>query len=352
MISQIVDPPGACAAAAQELAEQIARNSPAAMAATKRALWGALELGLTDACRAGAQELVSLWGHPDQEEGPWPSPRSARPGGPRSARRGTGTPGDPVRTVAEALGRGLGLLGVGALYGRPLGGLALCEAPDEAAGVLMEAHTKLTGSASGFHFGQGRMVLGYHRARSGSPPTTVGPVTDAAGVPDALAELAGALDPDRDPVELHLGLDPAQPAAAAPFPLLPSVDRWVSPPEPVVGALQRASRPVVLVGPGILQRGATAGLHALAAAGHLGVLNTFGAKGVFDWRSQHHWATVGLQARDLARGGLSGSDLVLTSGLGVSETPGDLAAFGPVHDVHPFALAPLAEVVTPGRRDP
>jgi enoyl-CoA hydratase len=70
MISQIVDPPGALRDAAQELAEQIAKNSPAAMAATKRALWGALELGLTDACRAGAQELVSLWGHPDQHEGP------------------------------------------------------------------------------------------------------------------------------------------------------------------------------------------------------------------------------------------------------------------------------------------
>ena len=40
------------------------------MAATKRALWGALELGLTDACRAGARELVSMWGHPDQDEGP------------------------------------------------------------------------------------------------------------------------------------------------------------------------------------------------------------------------------------------------------------------------------------------
>jgi hypothetical protein len=40
------------------------------MAATKRALWGALELGLTDACKAGATELVGMWGHPDQEEGP------------------------------------------------------------------------------------------------------------------------------------------------------------------------------------------------------------------------------------------------------------------------------------------
>jgi enoyl-CoA hydratase/carnithine racemase len=55
---------------AQELAETIAKNSPAAMAATKKALWGALEHGLTDACRAGSQQLVSMWGHPDQEEGP------------------------------------------------------------------------------------------------------------------------------------------------------------------------------------------------------------------------------------------------------------------------------------------
>ncbi len=70
MISEVVDPPGRLREAAQELAEKIARNSPAAMAATKRALWGALELGLTDACRAGARELVSMWGHPDQEEGP------------------------------------------------------------------------------------------------------------------------------------------------------------------------------------------------------------------------------------------------------------------------------------------
>jgi enoyl-CoA hydratase/carnithine racemase len=70
MISQIVDPPEHLREEAQTLAEKIARNSPAAMAATKRALWRALELGLTDACREGARDLVSMWGHPDQEEGP------------------------------------------------------------------------------------------------------------------------------------------------------------------------------------------------------------------------------------------------------------------------------------------
>jgi enoyl-CoA hydratase len=70
MISEVVDPPQKLRDRAQELAETIARNSPAAMAATKRALWGALEHGLTEACRRGARELVSMWGHPDQTEGP------------------------------------------------------------------------------------------------------------------------------------------------------------------------------------------------------------------------------------------------------------------------------------------
>ena len=70
MISQIVAPPEQLRDEAQRLAERIARNSPAAMRATKKALWAALEMGLTDACRVGAQHLVGVWGHPDQEEGP------------------------------------------------------------------------------------------------------------------------------------------------------------------------------------------------------------------------------------------------------------------------------------------
>jgi enoyl-CoA hydratase len=79
MISQIVDPPERLREEAQALAEKIAKNSPAAMRATKRALWGALELGLTDACRAGAAELVSMWGHPDQVEGPLAFAESREP---------------------------------------------------------------------------------------------------------------------------------------------------------------------------------------------------------------------------------------------------------------------------------
>jgi enoyl-CoA hydratase/carnithine racemase len=69
MLSEVV-PADQLLDAAQDLAEKIARNSPTAMAHTKRALWGALEQGLTDACKAGAKELVAMWGHPDQAEGP------------------------------------------------------------------------------------------------------------------------------------------------------------------------------------------------------------------------------------------------------------------------------------------
>jgi enoyl-CoA hydratase len=70
ILSQVVDPPEALRDEAQALAEKVGANSPTAMAVTKRALWRALELGLTDACRAGARDLVAMWGHPDQTEGP------------------------------------------------------------------------------------------------------------------------------------------------------------------------------------------------------------------------------------------------------------------------------------------
>jgi len=70
MISQIVDPPARLREEAQALAEVVARNSPTAMRYTKKALWGALEAGLTEACRRGATQLTAMWGHPDQQEGP------------------------------------------------------------------------------------------------------------------------------------------------------------------------------------------------------------------------------------------------------------------------------------------
>ena len=88
MVSQVVDPPERLREEAQALAEKIARNSPAAMAATKRALWGALEVGLTDACKAGAQRAGRPCGAtPTRRRARAPSPRSASRSGDRRARR-------------------------------------------------------------------------------------------------------------------------------------------------------------------------------------------------------------------------------------------------------------------------
>ncbi|OHV39202.1 MULTISPECIES: enoyl-CoA hydratase/isomerase family protein [Pseudofrankia] len=70
MVSEVVEDPAELRERAADLAAKIARNSPAAMAATKRALYRALEDGLTAACQAAAADLVGLWGHPDQVEGP------------------------------------------------------------------------------------------------------------------------------------------------------------------------------------------------------------------------------------------------------------------------------------------
>ena len=70
MISQVVDPPEKLFDEAQALAEKIAKNSPSAMIASKRALWGALEAGLTAAMKASGKQLMDMWDHPDQLEGP------------------------------------------------------------------------------------------------------------------------------------------------------------------------------------------------------------------------------------------------------------------------------------------
>jgi hypothetical protein len=122
----------------------------------------------------------------------------------------------------------------------------------------------------------------------------------------------------------------------------PAGDRWALPEDAIVDAVRAARRPIVLAGPGVVLDGAVPGLHALAAAASLGVLNTWGAKGVFDWRSRHHLATAGLQSLDFERGGLADADLIIATGVDEREAlaPWRLA---PVVEVDPLALDPLAE---------
>jgi Thiamine pyrophosphate enzyme, central domain len=238
----------------------------------------------------------------------------------------------PPATVGGLLRRVLGAAGVDAVYGRPVPGVPVVPAPPAEAALLAEAH--------GIVHGRPAAVV------AGDPPVVRVSGVDgepvAVGDGPELAALAAALGDGLPAVRLDA--DPGAPAPVVTVPRPPAVDRWVPVDDAVVAAVAAARRPVVLAGPGVVRAGAVPGLHAVAAAAHVGVLNTFGAKGVFDWRSRHHLATAGLQARDWELGGLADADVIVATGMDGSDTADhswrDLA---PVVEVAPGALAPLAE---------
>jgi enoyl-CoA hydratase/carnithine racemase len=68
LVSEVLDS-SALLGRALELAGQIARNSPAAMAATKRALWESLDRPLSEAIAASWQIVERHRVHPDPREG-------------------------------------------------------------------------------------------------------------------------------------------------------------------------------------------------------------------------------------------------------------------------------------------
>jgi hypothetical protein len=125
--------------------------------------------------------------------------------------------------------------------------------------------------------------------------------------------------------------------------LVPAEERWVEPTDEVLERITAAERPLVLAGPGVVADGAIPGLHALAMAGDLGVVNSWGAKGVFDWRSRHHLATVGLQARDAELAGAHDCDLLICTGVDPGEAEPSLWRRAPSIDLPTGMLGPLAE---------
>ncbi len=97
-------------------------------------------------------------------------------------------------------------------------------------------------------------------------------------------------------------------------------------------------RVVVLAGPGVPAGGAVAALRAFAAAGDLGVANTWGAKGVFAWDSPHHLGTCGLQADDFELLGFAAADAIVCVGLDDDESPRDRVALAPTVELAPDRL--------------
>jgi hypothetical protein len=71
---------------------------------------------------------------------------------------------------------------------------------------------------------------------------------------------------------------------------------------------------VVVAGPGVVPGGVGA-VRVFAAATGVGVLNTYGAKGLFRWDDPAHLGTIGLQARDVELAGVLDAEVVLAVGL-------------------------------------
>jgi enoyl-CoA hydratase/carnithine racemase len=69
LVSEVV-PRADLLARARQLAGIVAEYSPATIAASKRAMWAALEHGLGDALERGWREIYQHWSHPDYVEGP------------------------------------------------------------------------------------------------------------------------------------------------------------------------------------------------------------------------------------------------------------------------------------------
>ncbi len=94
-----------------------------------------------------------------------------------------------------------------------------------------------------------------------------------------------------------------------------------------------ARRPVILAGPGVVRTGHVDDLRDLAETGVIGVLNTWGAKGVVAWDSPFCLGTIGLQGRDFELAGLRDVDLIIATGLNRAESPD-----------HRWQLAPWVEL--------
>ena len=225
---------------------------------------------------------------------------------------------------------------VGVVFGSPLPGLAVRPTPADVTDILAVAYGRVGPAVAAKHQGGGVLTFG-----SGPVVKTVR-VTSVDNVGDAIQ---GAADPGVLGIdgthEVVLDFDLLRPTDAS---MASAPDRtWTDASEEALEAVHSARRPLALVGPGILAAGHFAGLRTFAAAANLGVLNTWGAKGVFHWRSRHHLATIGLQADDFVLSGLADADLIVTSGLDARESPPERWALARHIDISPDTLAATAE---------
>lgn len=222
-----------------------------------------------------------------------------------------------TRRVAQAVAETLTDAGVRRVWGTG--------APVDGVSTVVVAEPSLTalfGGADAALHGTGCSTDGsgtirLHAAPGGAPEVHV-VVDDARLVREAVRRAVVEATFGTD-VTVEIDVDPAAPC---PAPTLRPDPKDMSDGDVgrVVAVLDTPDACVV-VGPGVLRDGAVVALRALAAAAGVGVLNTWGAKGLFVWSDPHHLATAGLQRDDFALAGVRAGSFVAV-GLDPAEAPG------------------------------
>lgn len=243
-----------------------------------------------------------------------------------------------MSTGAELVGQCLVALGATRVFGSAASGIAgipglphvLVE--DPALAVLLADASGRIGKGPGVALLPGRVL------RLGSQPGASAErvlVDDIESLPAMLA--AWDVDGVFSAVEYELLIDLDEPVRPDLEPVRLEQNIQLSTLAPEMADVHT----VVLGGPGVVRAGAVAALHDVAERLGAGVVNTWGAKGVFRWDSPFHFGTAGLQARDAELAGLTTAELVITTGLDPNEMPIEQWSTGPVLDVDPRALETL-----------
>ena len=245
----------------------------------------------------------------------------------------------PPQTTGQLLGRSLQAVGVTRIFGSSSSGISgipglghLRIDEPVLASMLADAQGRISR-------GPGAALLPGRRLRlSSQPGEVVVPVVldDAALLPEAIASWSVGSVFGASELVLDLDLDAPAPAGVEPQ----VIDR--------VGQLMTLSPSLaeftmlVLAGPGVVRDNQVEALRSFAAQAGVGVVNTWGAKGVFAWDSPHHYGTAGLQARDFELAGFGDAELVIAVGVDPDEAPRRLWATGQVLEVEPWQLGALA----------
>jgi thiamine pyrophosphate-dependent acetolactate synthase large subunit-like protein len=246
-----------------------------------------------------------------------------------------------MTTVRELVGRCLVAAGVERVFTAPVAGVSIpgpakvVEGNPVLAALAADADGRI-GPGPGASLSESLLLRLSSRPGATAEPVVV---SDPADVPAAIAAAAAiAASPTTATAAIQLDLDLDAPVADGSGPVQPPA----APPSPRP-RIPAHERTIVLAGPGVVRAGAADGLRAFAAASGLGVANTWGAKGLFEWSSPHHLGTVGLQDGDLELLGLGDEGVVITTGIDPDEARS--RHWGPgvtIVDVDPRDLADLA----------